>query len=150
MSKKVKKNTKLRVDDEMKGNTARLVFDTLKESSLIVAVMGAISCLVWGTHIFFSLCTGFMLGCTNFIILSFGIQLLMQKKPKYTAIIHFATFAARYLLVGFVFFELVKHEYSNIFALVLGFIVVYAGITLSALKKSKSADLGGNICDGRS
>ena len=131
----------------LKDVISKLVYNSIKGSLLISAIIGLVFYLMWGLKVFTSFYIGFMIGCINFSLLSYGIYYMMSTKPVKAGFMQFITFTIRYLMIGIIFFILIKYKNANIFALTLGFLVIKISIVLRAFNKRPG--FGGEAKDGR-
>jgi hypothetical protein len=123
--------------DLMMSSISGLVTRVIKTSAIIAITTASILYLFWGASIFFGFSIGAVLGCINFLFLTYGTSYMFSKKPKNAAVIHMGVFILRFGLIGFVFYISARSGHVNIFVLVLGFLVVYLSIVIAGLSESR-------------
>jgi hypothetical protein len=126
----------------MKGTIFGLINREIKYSIVIGVFTALLVYFVFGTRILLSFSMGFIIGCLNFVTLTYGINFMFKLSPQKAKGAQYFTFTGRYIIIGIIFSELILHKSANIFALTLGFIIINISIRLSALIKCTSPGKG--------
>lgn len=107
----------------------------LRDVFILGLIVSVIMFFIFGQNGSLQYILGLLLGIMNFILLTIGMDLMMNLKPVNARIIHFIFFSLRYLAITGVIVLFILHRNANAFIVVGGLITMQASILSSETLK---------------
>lgn len=114
-----------------------IMLQKLKVSFIVAAFIGLMIFMFSGARVFNSYLIGFLLGSINFLLLSIELNVLINKRPGRTAVIHFIFFVLRYALIFYFVYRAIIVKKSGLLSVFGGLITVYLSIVIYEFFKNR-------------
>lgn len=114
----------------------KFVLERLRNAVIAALVIGAIIYIAFGKKMSLNYQLGFVIGCINFTMLSFGSDKMLSSKPKAAHVTSFLFFTLRYILIAFVIIYFYMSIKANIFAMIVGLITINFSLVISTFLAS--------------
>lgn len=98
--------------------------EIIKKSFLISLVISGFITLIFGINSGYQYAVGFLIGIINFVLLAFGINIIVLNSFKRAALVQTLFFILRYLVIAIVLANLIQKYSFNVFYMAIGLLTI--------------------------